>query len=162
MVSWPRSRARSTKRLEASLLLHVLDASDPGHLRQLEVTNAVLAEIGAGDVPHVLVLNKIDLVADEAATRQALLARWPDAHVVSAKRPEDVVALHAALVAHFADELIEEELRVAWSQQRLRGEIFASCQVLAERADDEAAYFTVRAAPDVIARLQSLLAPSSA
>jgi GTP-binding protein HflX len=143
--------------LEASLLLHVLDASDPGFGRQLEVTNAVLAEIGAAAVPHVLVFNKIDLVADEAATRRSLLERWPDAHVLSARRPEDAVELHAALVAHFGDELIEDELRVAWSQQRLRGEIFASCQVLGERADDEAAYFQVRAAPDVVARLKSLL-----
>ena len=37
--------------LEASLLLHVVDASDPAFERQLEVTAEVLAEIGAGDVP---------------------------------------------------------------------------------------------------------------
>src|SRR6202030_3803625 len=37
--------------LEASLLLHVVDASDPTHEAQLEVTRSVLREIGAQDVP---------------------------------------------------------------------------------------------------------------
>ena len=70
--------------LEASLLAHVVDASDPGFERQLEVTAEVLAEIGAGEVPRLLVFNKIDRVGDEVARKQAvaaLLARWPDALV---------------------------------------------------------------------------------
>src|SRR4029077_2407283 len=72
--------------LEASLLAHVVDASDPGFERQLEVTAEVLDEIGAGDVPRLLVFNKIDRVGDEAARKAAALAaRWPDALVMSAK-----------------------------------------------------------------------------
>src|SRR2546430_214693 len=53
--------------LEASLLAHVVDASDPGFERQLEVTAEVLAEIGAGEVPRLLVFNKIDRIGDEVA-----------------------------------------------------------------------------------------------
>src|SRR3989449_4417751 len=70
--------------LEASLLAHVVDASDPGFERQLEVTTEVLTEIGAGEVPRLLVFNKIDRVGDEVARKEAaaaLLARWPDALV---------------------------------------------------------------------------------
>ena len=44
--------------LEASLLLHVVDASDPGFERQLEVTEEVLDEIGAQDVPRLLRLQQ--------------------------------------------------------------------------------------------------------
>src|SRR5262245_20722140 len=69
--------------LEASLVAHVVDASDPGFERQLEVTAEVLDEIGAGDVPRLLVFNKIDRVGDAGAPA-ALLARWPEAIVVSA------------------------------------------------------------------------------
>ena len=50
-----------------------------------------------------------------------------------------------------------EELRLGWDQQRLRGEIFANCQVLSERATDDAAYFQVRASPAVLARFKGLL-----
>lgn len=46
--------------LSASLLLHVIDAGDPGFEAQLEVTDKVLAEIGADSVPRIRVFNKID------------------------------------------------------------------------------------------------------
>ena len=59
--------------LEASLLLHVIDASDPGFERQLAVTEEVLDEIGAHDVPRLLVFNKIDRAGDEAQMQAALL-----------------------------------------------------------------------------------------
>src|SRR5262249_23630507 len=142
--------------LEASLLAHVVDASDPGFERQLEVTAEVLGEIGAGDVPRLLVFNKIDRVGDEAAGRAVsarLLDRWPDALVVSAKRAADVARLHARLAAFFGRDMVETELRVPWDRQRLRGEIFAACEVLEERAEADAAVFRVRAPRDTIARL---------
>src|SRR6267143_632824 len=55
--------------LEASLLVHVVDASDPGFERQLAVTEEVLDEIGAQDLPRLVVFNKIDRGGDEAALR---------------------------------------------------------------------------------------------
>ncbi len=76
--------------LEAGLLAQVVDASDPDFERQLEVTTEVLAEIGAGDVPRLLVFNKIDRAGGaeaEAATAPSCCARWPDAMVMSARRP---------------------------------------------------------------------------
>ena len=64
--------------LEASLLLHVVDASDPGFERQLAVTDEVLAEIGAKDVPRLLVFNKIDRGRGDAggAAREASPGAW--------------------------------------------------------------------------------------
>src|SRR5205823_844036 len=53
--------------LEAGLLAQVVDASDPNFERQLQVTTDVLAEIGAVDVPRLLVFNKIDRVGDVEA-----------------------------------------------------------------------------------------------
>ncbi|WP_420155135.1 GTPase HflX, partial [Siphonobacter sp.] len=46
---------------EADVLLHVVDVSHPGHEEQIQVVNQILAEIGAGDKPMILVFNKIDL-----------------------------------------------------------------------------------------------------
>ncbi len=66
--------------LEASLLAHVIDASDPACERQRAVTEEVLAEIGAEDVPRLLVFNKLDRVGDLAAQSQraaALRAQHP-------------------------------------------------------------------------------------
>ena len=140
--------------LEASLLAHVVDASDPGFERQLAVTVQVLDEIGAGDVPRLLVFNKVDrLGADAPRVTTALLERWPDAVVMSAKAPTDVVRLHEALARFFVRDMIEAELRVPWDRQELRGTIFADCDVVEERAEPDAAVFRVRGPRETIARL---------
>jgi GTP-binding protein HflX len=143
--------------LEASLLAHVVDASDPGFERQLQVTTQVLAEIGAGEVPRLLVLNKLDRIGDADAQRQATAAlreRWPEAVVMSARDAADVARLRARLVAFFTRDLVEAELRVPWDRQHLRGEIFDACQVVEERAEADAAVFRVRAPRETIARLE--------
>ncbi len=46
----------------ADLLLHVVDASNPRHDEQVDAVNAVLAEIGAADIPQVVIWNKIDRI----------------------------------------------------------------------------------------------------
>ena len=144
--------------LEAGLLCQVVDASDPNFERQLEVTTEVLAEIGAGDVPRLLLFNKIDRLGSpeaEETARTALLARWPEAVVLSARRPEDVTQLHARLVAFFNRDLVEGEVHVPYDRQQMRGEIFAGCEVLEETYDDAGVIFRVRAHPEMLERLKA-------
>jgi GTP-binding protein HflX len=136
--------------LEASLLAHVVDASDPGFERQLAVTEEVLDEIGAKDVPRLLVFNKIDRGGDEAALR----AKHPGCIVISARREGDIAKLRAAIGAFFERRLVEAELFLPWSAQKLRGQIFATCTVLEERADEAGAFLRVRGEPDAVNRLR--------
>jgi GTP-binding protein HflX len=142
--------------LEAGLLVHVVDASDPGHERQLDVTAQVLAEIGAGDIPRLLVFNKIDRTADASVT-SSLRLRWPESLVISAKRPDDVARLREHLVAFFTQDLVDAELVVPYDRQRLRGEIFASCEVVGQRHEPHGTIFRVRARPRDLERLRTLL-----
>ncbi|WP_079433007.1 GTPase HflX [Zoogloea sp. LCSB751] len=147
--------------LDASLLLHVIDASDPGFQRQLEVTDEVLAEIGAEEVPRIRVFNKIDHVGDaeaQAECEAALHAQYPGCIVMSARRPADVSRLRDDIVAFFQKDLVEAELFLPWSAQQLRGEIYARCQVLGERADEEGAFFHVRGEADTLTALSEQLA----
>jgi len=143
--------------LDASLLLHVIDASDAGFERQLQTTDEVLGEINAQDVPRIRVFNKIDHVGDAAAQSEceaALRAHYPDCIVMSARRPADVAALHRAIVAFFQRDQVEAELFLPWSAQQLRGEIFARCEVLSERADEAGAFFSVRGEQAVLDSLR--------
>jgi GTPase len=135
--------------LEASLLAHVVDAADPGFERQLAVTDEVLDEIGAKEVPRLLVFNKIDRGGDETALR----AKYPGCIVMSARKPEDVATLRQAIVAFFQKRLVEADLFLPWSEQKLRGQIFDTCTVLEERADGEGAFLRVRGESEVVARL---------
>ncbi|HXJ09198.1 MAG TPA: GTPase HflX [Burkholderiales bacterium] len=136
--------------LEASLLAHVVDASDPGFERQLAVTEEVLEEIGAKDVPRLLVFNKIDRGGDAAALRK----KYPGCVVMSAREPAEVARLSDRIRAFFEKELVEAEIFLPWAEQKLRGEIFATCKVLAERADDKGAFLRVRGDADTVKHLQ--------
>ncbi|HYN11618.1 MAG TPA: GTPase HflX [Burkholderiales bacterium] len=143
--------------LEASLLAHVVDASDPGFERQLAVTEQVLDEIGAKAVPRLLVFNKIDRAGDAAAQGKleaSLRAQYPDCIVMSARREGDVAKLREAIAAFFQRDLVEAELFLPWSAQNLRGEIFANCKVLEERTDGEGAFLRVRGDPEAVKRLR--------
>ncbi|NOT75987.1 MAG: GTPase HflX [Cyclobacteriaceae bacterium] len=60
---------------EADLLLHVVDMAHPFHDNQIEVVTKTLGEIGAGNIPVVLVLNKIDLLKDDDANLDFELVR---------------------------------------------------------------------------------------
>lgn len=51
--------------VDADLLLHVVDFSSPNYVEQIAQVQRVLAEIGAADIPQVLVFNKVDAVAVE-------------------------------------------------------------------------------------------------
>jgi len=150
--------------LDASLLLHVIDASDPGFERQLAVTDTVLDEIGAQEVPRIRVFNKIDHAGDaaaQAALAAALAARYPDCIVMSARRVGDVARLREAIVAFFRRDEVEAELFLPWSAQQLRGQIYASCEVLEERADEAGALFRVRGARAAVSSLAAQLAPAA-
>lgn len=52
--------------VEADLLIHVVDAANPNFPEQIQEVQAVLAEIGAADIPQVLVFNKLDAIAEGA------------------------------------------------------------------------------------------------
>lgn len=78
-------RATLEEAIHADLLLHVVDAASPEAREQVAAVQGVLAELGVGDKPVVLVLNKIDAVTDDADLT-LLRHAHPDALAISAKR----------------------------------------------------------------------------
>jgi GTPase len=145
-------RSTLDEALEASLLLYVVDASDPTFEAQLEVTKAVLRDIGAAEVPSLLLLNKVDRL-DEAA-RRALKARYPGAILLSAHAPEDVAALRQAVLDFFEAQMVEAELLIPYASQGRIGEVYESARVLSETFDDAGRAMRVRSMPGAIARLR--------
>ena len=137
--------------LEASLLLFVVDASDPTYPAQLEVSRTVLREIGADAVPSLLLLNKIDQV-DEAG-RIALLAKHPDAILLSSKSPADVAALRETIIAFFEASMVEDEIVLPYAKQGLLGDVYESARVLSEDYDATGRILKVRDLPGDIAKL---------
>ena len=151
-------RSTLAEALEASLLLFVVDASDPTYESQLEVSRNTLREIGAGIVPSRLLLNKIDRVSE--ADRAALHAKHPDAILLSAKSPEDVAELRETIVAFFEAEMVEDQLVLPYSKQALLGDVYNSVRVLSDDYDTTGQILKVRGLPVTIARLRRALAVS--
>ena len=149
-------RSTLAEALEASLLLYVVDASDPTHEAQLEVSREVLREIGADVVPSRLVLNKMDRV-DEVG-RAALIAKHPEAILLSAHTPEDVSALRDTIIAFFEAGMVEDVLVLPFAKQGLIGEVYESARVLSEEYDEMGRVLRVRGLPGAITRLRQRLA----
>jgi len=148
-------RSTLDEALEAALLLFVVDASDPGHREQLAVTRDVLGEIGADQIPSRLLLNKVDRIGE--AERAALRAEYPEATLLSAKAPADVVALRDQIVAFFEATMVDGELRVPYGRQNLLGKVHEEARVLSEEYDEAGARLLVRAHPAGLERLRNLL-----
>ena len=140
----------------ASLLLFVVDASDPSFRSQLDVTRKVLAEVGATEVPSLLVLNKRDrLGPDELA---ALKAEYPDAFFLSTRNKEDLQALRERIMGYFESDMIDEELRIPFTAQDVVAEIRARMRILSEEYDAEGLTIRVRSTPENLAAIKKKLA----
>jgi GTP-binding protein HflX len=142
--------------LEASLLLHVIDASDPSWPSQREVTETVLAEIHAGAVPQVLVFNKMDAV--DEAQRESLVQRHPGALFVSAHDPADVQRVHAHIVKFFEDRYETADFLVPYAMAALLSELHESGRVQDTSYEETGTRVAFRADPDTVARFRAKLA----
>ncbi|WP_256384697.1 GTPase HflX [Photobacterium toruni] len=137
---------------DASLLLYVVDASDPSFRSQLDVVHEVLHEVGVDDIPKQLVLNKSDQLSIEQ--QQALMAEFPDAIMTSTRNPADITKLHQYIVNIAQDEMIEDEIIVPYTANGIIGEIRSSMSVTKEEYEYEHITFTVRSNPINLARLK--------
>jgi GTP-binding protein HflX len=144
-------RSTLDEALEASLLLYVVDASDPTCEAQLEVTRAVLRDIGAAEVPGLLLLNKADRLGE--AARRALAERFPGAILLSAHAPEDVTALRQTILDFFEARMVEADLLIPYASQGRVAEVYESARVLSETFDASGRSVRVRSTPEVVARL---------
>lgn len=110
-------RSTLTEAREADLLLHVVDASDPQAGMRIAEVNAVLADIGAGELPQILVCNKCDR-----------LDVWPEGRDprrvhVSALTGQGLDELRRAIESHLGGVDIEAELDIPFAAAELRARL---------------------------------------
>ena len=121
--------------LVADTVLHVADASVPEARldEMLEAVDAVLREIGAGELPIELVLNKIDAV--DAFGRRRLANRFPDALQVSARTGEGLDELRKRIANLFAERFEPVRLLIPYAEGSRLAELYALGAPVDERAD---------------------------
>ncbi|MFO0659341.1 MAG: GTPase HflX [Polyangiaceae bacterium] len=148
-------RSTLDEALEATLLLHLVDGSDPTWRSELQVTRDVLAEIGADRVDTTLVFNKADQI-DEA--EQKLLRReFPGSLVVSSRNPDDVARLRQYIIDFFDQRMVDAEILVPYSQQKLVSELHEQAHVIKEDYREDGVLVQFRAEPATAEKLKSKL-----
>jgi GTP-binding protein HflX len=157
--------------LVADTVLHVADASVPDARldEMLEAVDRVLREIGAGELPVELVLNKIDAV--DSLGRRRLANRFPDALPVSARTGEGLDELRRRIAERFAERFEPVRLLIPYAEGSRLAELYALGMPVDERADRPEGVFVLarlpraevrRFAPYLIAEPDEVSARSSA
>ena len=141
-------RSTLSEAREADLLLHVVDAADPLRDERIAQVDAVLAEIGAGDIPQLLVFNKIDRITvggdDGAEAAMAPRRDRPAADGgarervwLSARDGLGLDALRQALGARLGMRRVQGELRLPPAAGRLRARLHELDAVRGEEHDED-------------------------
>jgi len=139
----------------ASLLLYVVDSSDSAFRSQLEVTKKVLKEVGAGEVPNILVLNKTDLLTAEEINN--LKNEYPKALFISTRSAEDLKLLREKIMSFFETDMIDADVFVSYTAEGMIGEIRSRMRVLSEAYTEDGVKFRVRAMPEDLSLINEKL-----
>jgi GTP-binding protein HflX len=135
----------------ADLVVHMVDASQPDPAAQVAAVRGVLAEVGAAEVPELLVLNKADLV--DEVTRVRLGRQFPGVPLVSAATGEGVDALLAQIAARLPHPEVVLTALLPFDRGGLVDRVHREGEVLAVEHLPEGTRLTLRAPPALGAAL---------
>ncbi len=129
-------RSTLSEARDADLLLHVVDAADPLRDERVAQVNEVLAEIGAADLPQVLVFNKIDRI-EGGAPRLDRPAEGPPRVWLSARDGVGLDLLRDAIGEVLGLQRVQGRVHVPSRAGRLRARLHELGAVRGEQAGDD-------------------------
>ncbi|GAA4862900.1 ribosome rescue GTPase HflX [Luteimonas vadosa] len=135
-------RSTLSEAREADLLLHVIDAADPQRAERIEQVDAVLADIGADEIPQLLVYNKLDRVEGAQPRHEQPGGDDPDAIArervwISARDGTGLDLLRNVLATRLGLRRVQAELRLPTSAGRLRARLHQLDAVREESQDED-------------------------
>ena len=133
----------------ADLILHVIDASSPAFVEQIEAVDDVLGQIGAESIPAIAVFNKCDLLDSEQ--REALAFRYPAAICVSAAAGEGIDGLIARISSAAAATDSHMRVLIPYSRGALVSRAHKRCRISSEAHTGAGTEMTLRV-PDALRR----------
>jgi GTP-binding protein HflX len=145
---------------DADLVLHVVDGSHPDPEGQLAAVREVLAEIGASQVPELVVINKIDAADPLVVTR--IRAAEPHSVMVSARTGEGIAEVLAAVEADLPRPAVEVTVLLPYSRGDLVNRIHENGEVLSTEHTGDGTVVHARVNPDLAGELESYATEASA
>jgi GTP-binding protein HflX len=135
LVAAFRSTLQETR--SADLLLHVADAASEHRDRRIEDVDKVLTEIGAKELPTILVLNKIDLMPDAVPRVDRDAAGQVRRVWLSAETGAGLDLLRDVLAEHFRGESMRQRLLLGPGDGGLRAWLFEHTRILSEASTEQ-------------------------
>ncbi len=155
-------RSTLAETIEADVLLHVIDIASPSVLEQMKVVEYTLEEIGATDIPVLLVFNKVDLIDSESDVLDDLLARYPDAIAISAARGLHVHALRERLIEIMEETYKERIVQVPIARYNQLMQLHDYAEILDRHFDDQYGTLRFRYSPKMNDHVEHILAAAQA
>jgi len=140
---------------EADLIVHVVDGSDAEPEAQIAAVRTVLAEIGAGHVPELVVVNKID--SADPVVLQGLYAREPGSLSISAKTGAGLTALRDAIEAALPRLDVQVKVTIPYSRGDLVARAHSEGEVLTAEHSADGTLLEARVPPGLAAHLEAAL-----
>jgi GTP-binding protein HflX len=126
----------------SDLVVHVVDGAHPDPEGQVSAVREVLGEVGADQLPELLVINKVDAADEETVLR--LKRTWPEAIFVSARSGIGIAELHKAITDRLPRPAVEMRVLIPYDRGDLVARVHRSGQVLQSRHLDDGTELAVR------------------
>ena len=139
----------------ADLLLHMADVSSPDALKQIESVEKVLKEIGCGDKPVLLVLNKVDIIR-KIGELEMLQTLHPDAVCISARTGLGLDQLSEAVSARYKGSELLLRVSSTHSNGKVQSFLRAYGTILNEQYCDSSVHIDARLGRNQLAGLKRL------
>ncbi len=138
---------------EADLLLVVSDASHPEAERRLEVVLKTLEELGAGEIPRLILLNKIDLLLVPEPLER-LRERYSPTLPISARTGEGLGELRERIAAEFRRRMRRFKVELPYGDEARLALVKSSCIITAERYGERGVELEGWCPPEVLGKLE--------
>ena len=130
-------RATLEETCNATLLLHVIDCHDENRLDNIKQVENVLAEIGADDLPTLMVYNKLDLLEDREPRIDRDEEGVPRRVWVSAQTGAGLELLQNVIAELLGNEVVHKKLVFSPKMGKLRALLYEASAIVAESYDEE-------------------------
>ena len=136
---------------DSDLIVHIVDASHPDPAGQIATVRDVIGEVGARDIPELIVFNKIDLVDD--VQKMALRGLEPNSIAVSARSGEGIAELEAKIASLLPEPNVLVDLLIPYNRGDLVSRMHLNSRITKLDYEEEGTHVQAMVSPEFAAEL---------
>ena len=136
---------------DSDLIVHIVDASHPDPAGQIATVRDVIGEVGARDIPELIVFNKIDLVDD--VQKMALRGLEPNSIAVSARSGEGIAELEAKIASLLPEPNVSVDLLIPYNRGDLVSRMHLNSRITKLDYEEEGTHVLAMVSPEFAAEL---------